>query len=92
MGNQKADEKRAEQLYGSNRTVDVSDKRSVEIVKFEHVRRDAELDRLRKELEEISKQTETIFEASRCKAAESLEKSVLQVLRDYLQKFSEMHY
>lgn len=88
---QSADKKRAEQLYGTNRTVDVSERRSVEIIEISDERREIELERLRKELDEISKQTEKIFEDSGIKVNERLERSVLQVLRDYLQKFSEIN-
>lgn len=88
---QSADKKRAEQLYGANRTVDVSERRSVEIIEISDEHREIELERLRKELDEISKQTEKIFEDSGFKVNERLERSILQVLRDYLQKLSEIN-
>lgn len=86
MKNKNADQKRAEQLFGSNRTIDVSDKRFLEVVEFEDVRRDIELDRLRQELDEILKDTEVIFELSRSKTIKSIEKSHSQLMRDYLRK------
>lgn len=90
MGNQKADKKRAEQLYGSNRTIDVSEKCTVEVIEFEDLRRNTELDRLRSELDEICKETEIIFETSKLNVAESLKKSVFQVLQDYIHAFRKM--
>jgi hypothetical protein len=42
MGKRKDDKNRAAQLYGRNRTIDVSNKRSVEVIEFEVIRRNTE--------------------------------------------------
>ena len=90
MEYQKDEKKRAAQLYGDNRTVDVSERRSVEVIEFEYRNSDTELKRLRKELEEISKKNEKIFEVSSSNVSKRLEKSVKQVWKEYLQKLNEM--
>jgi hypothetical protein len=87
MGKRKDDKNRAAQLYGRNRTIDVSNKRSVEVIEFEVIRRNTELDRLRSELDEICKDTEKIFEASKNNVTASLQKSATQVMRDYFHAF-----
>ena len=89
MEYQKAEKNRAAQLYGNNRTVDMSERKSVEVIEFKHENSGTELKRLRDELEEISKQTERIFEVSSSNVNKSLEKSVKQVLKEYLQKLNE---
>lgn len=86
MDKRKADAKRAEQLYGSNRVIDVSEKCSVEIIEFEGDRRDIELERLRNELEEIWKTTERVFDLRDSASVESYEKNLVQKLMDYLRK------
>lgn len=77
-------------MYGRNRTIDVSKKRSVEVIEFESLRRNTELDRLRSELDEICKDTEKVFEVSTINVAESLQKSVVQVIRDYIRAIGKM--
>lgn len=86
MDKRKADAKRAEQLYGSNRVIDVSEKCSVEIIEFEGDRRDIELERLRNELEEIWKTTERVFDLRDSDFVESYEKNLVQKIMDYLRK------
>lgn len=86
MDKRKADAKRAEQLYGSNRVIDVSERCSVEIIEFEGDRRDVELERLRNELEEIWKTTERVFELSDSASGENYERNLVQKLMDYLRK------
>lgn len=86
MGNKKADAKRAEQLFGSNRVVDVSEKSMVEIIEFEGIRRDIELERLRRELEEIYMLTEAKFERNSAMARQSMERKSTEIMRDYLRK------
>lgn len=86
MNNRKADAKRAEQLYGSNRVIDVSERCSVEVIEFEDDRRDVELERLRNELEEIWKTTEKVFELRDIDSLESHEKNLVQKLMAHLRK------
>lgn len=86
MNNRKADAKRAEQLYGSNRVIDVSERCSVEVIEFEGDRRDVELERLRNELEEIWKTTEKVFELRDIDSLESHEKNLVQKLMAHLRK------
>lgn len=89
MKKMKEDERRAAQLYGSNRTIDVSEKSSVEIIEFEQKRRNEELDRLRQELEELYKLTETSFAESRALAEERYRRTATQVLQGYYRKLLE---
>lgn len=80
------DKRRAAQLYGSNRTIDVSEKSSVEIIEFEQKRRNEELDRLRQELEELYKLTETSFAENRSLAEVCYRRTAVEVLHGYCRK------
>lgn len=89
MDNKKADAKRAEQLYGSNRVIDVSEKCSVEVIEFKGERRDIELERLRNELEEICKATEIVFELRNTSSLERYKKNIMQLIADCLRSKDE---